>query len=70
MPPFHQVLSEMLLQMPREYADQPLLTRVVSSTIFYGIDKNFIIMFEICLIWQVRELADDEMLHDAELRFE
>ena len=31
MPQFHETLSEMLIQMPREYEDQPLLKRVTES---------------------------------------
>ena len=33
MPDFHETLSEMLIQIPREYMDQPLLNRVATPTV-------------------------------------
>jgi hypothetical protein len=62
------------LEMPRDYVNQPLLKRVATPAI------NNVNLWEIGhaaphVQWsfhfvQVREMADEEMLQDAEIHFE
>ncbi len=67
----------MQIRLPREYVDQPLLKRVAASYVYRTLTTTkFSIMifphviFLTLIDWQVRELADEEMLEDVELQFE
>ena len=61
-------MVKMRFRLPTEYVDQPLLKRVRSHRNF--VTARWSIMTFLTLIkWQVTELADEELLKDAEILF-